>query len=327
MAREKLNVCESIRNLATAGFAVPVFLIGAVALHLSVNSNEAPISAFAASIPDADDDGVRDEFERSMFTDMNLWDSDGDTWSDAEEFSMDTNPGNPLRYPVVIPRLSTNLTARGENGRLHVLSAAYFMDASNINGAHFELGVLVGRRYRKFSTNQLAIRGESHSVAARPIGSKVAFFEISFPEALVQPGQRVTFLAMLTLPGALRPTAVSKLDVTKDAGSGVLLMEYPTRLMPNPPNSTHPLPSGSVYVPLPTSSTTPGGSIPLTWNPTTLCFKELTTVGKTGAILIQEVAEARCVPGFDGFCSPPICANTIGDQFQTIDPFSLVGAQ
>lgn len=327
MALQKLKARLATRTSLSAGFAVPVFVIGAVALFAWSQQDDRPVSAFAVGLPDADDDGIRDEFERSMFTDMNTWDSDGDTWSDAEEFSMNSNPNSSLVIPTVIPRLSTNLTARGENGRLHVMSAAYFMDAQNVSGAHFELGLLIGRRYRKFSPNFLAINGESYSVAARPIGSKVAFFEISFPDNIVPRGGRVTFLAMLTLPGDLKPSAISRLDVLMDAGSGVLVMEYPAHLMPNDPVTLNPFQSGSVYVPIPSTSTGPGGSVPVTWSPSSLCFKQTSTVGRAGALLVQEVTSARCVGGFEGYCAPPICFNTIGDQFQTIDPLALIGAQ
>lgn len=327
MALQKLKACLATRTSLSAGLAVPVVVIGVVALFAWSQQDERPVSAFAVNLPDADDDGLRDEFEKSMFTGMNAWDSDGDTWSDAEEFSMNSNPNDSLAFPTVIPRLSTNLTARGENGRLHVLSAAYFMDAQNVSGAHFELGVLIGRRYRKFSSDYVAVHGESHSVAARPIGSKVAFFEMSFPETLVPRGGRATFLAMLTMPGDIKPSAIARLDVLKDSGSGVLVVEYSSKLMPYDPVTQTPIPSGSVYIPIPTNSSGPTGVVPLTWAPSKLCFKQTATVGRAGALLIQEVTAARCIDGFEGFCSPPICFNTVGEQYQTIDPLALVGAQ
>ena len=326
MARNQYKPCLSIRTLVNTGFTVPVLLIGAVALFAWAHEDPEPISAFAANVPDADGDGVRDEFEASMFTDMNSWDSDGDTWSDAEEFSMKTNPRNATLFPITIPRLRTNLTARGHNGRLHVMCAAYFMDGQNVAGAHFELAMMLGTRYRKLSTNYLAIHGESHSIVGRPSSSKIAFFEISFPEAIIPLGQRMTFMAMLTLPGEVKPTAVTVLDVIKDAGSGVLLVEYPTDMLPDQPGRG-PLPGGSVYLPIPTSSTGPTGAIPVTWKQSRICFKGVTTVGRSGALLIQEVTRATCVPGFDGFCAAPVCANTLGEQFQTIDPLVLVGPE
>ncbi len=326
MLRENLKACLAVRCLVKTRFAAPVFLLGAVALAAWVHDQQEPVSAFAVLLPDADNDGIRDEFERSMFTSMDTWDSDGDTWSDAEEFSMQTNPGNALRYPVTIPRLSTNLTARGESNRIHILSTAYFRDAQNQANAQFELGVLIGRRYRKFSSNYLALFGESHSVAARPAGAQVAFFEISFPDTLLAPGERATFLAMLTLPGSAKPVTVTTLDVIKDI-SGVMMMDYPTEMMPTQPGTNHPLPSGTIYLPIPTTSSTGGGSIPQVWTPSMLCLKRTVTVGKVGALLTQEVVAADCIVGFEGYCSPAICSNTVGDSFQTIDPLALVGAQ
>lgn len=326
MVRDKLKACSPIRTLICTGTLLPVLAIGIALWFSESREDQGAVSAFAVNLPDADDDGTRDEFEDSMFTDKDVWDTDGDTWSDSEEFAMRSNPGNAGRFPVSIPRHSTNLTARGENGRLHVLSTAYFMDASNAAGAQFSLGLLIGRRYRKFSSNYLAINGESHSVAARPYGAKVAFFEISFPDTILSPGQRATFLAMLTMPGANKPSIVTSLDVVKDA-SGVLIMEYPTGMMPNQPGSTNPLPSGSIYLPIPTSTGGGGGSVPTNWTPAQLCLKRTQTVGRMGALMTQQVVSADCVVGFEGYCDVTLCADTVTTTFQTVDPLVLAGAQ
>ena len=131
---------------------------------------------------------------------------------------------------------------------------------------------------------------------------------------------------MLTLPGDPKPTTVTTLDVVKD-NSGVLIMEYPTGMMPNQPGTTHPLPSGSIYLPIPTSSGGGGGGVPVTWTPAELCLKRTQTVGRLGALMTQEVVDANCVSGFEGFCTPTVCADTVGEQFQTVDPLVLAGSQ
>jgi hypothetical protein len=61
-----------------------------------------PVWTFHTPVPDADDDGLLDEEEEELGTDVNNPDTDGDGVSDGEEFARGSNPLNRFDRPVLI---------------------------------------------------------------------------------------------------------------------------------------------------------------------------------------------------------------------------------
>ena len=131
----------ALRWRTSLGWLVPISILGAVALTVVKGDHGEDLAhASTTLIPDADRDGLRDEFEVVLQTDVDDSDTDGDGWSDAEEFALRTNPHDEGRFPEGTERVSVAMAARQTGGTIHVLSAIYFRDGANLPNSMFSMG-------------------------------------------------------------------------------------------------------------------------------------------------------------------------------------------
>ena len=316
----------SVSSISSLGWIVPLAIVALVAMNgTSAPGDLAPVAAQATPYPDADRDGLRDEYEAVIRTSTESNDSDRDGFSDADEFALKTNPSSAESLPRNgVPRMSLNMLARGTPGQVHVLVSVFYEFPSDIATTELSLGVLTERRYLKLPTSYVVANSEFKMISSLN-GARIGFYEISFPDTLVQDSEHVTFLAMLNPLGVDDPIHVHKLELREV--SDVIVVDYPIDLLPDLTGSPTGGHSGTVYLPIPT--TTGGGGappVPPSWSSARLCLRSSETVGTTGALITQEIVDAGCIDGFEGFC-PPTCEASVGDTFTTIDPLTLAGAQ
>jgi hypothetical protein len=157
--------------------------------------------------------------------------------------------------------------------------------------------------------------------------------DIIIEPSLVHALGHLTFWAKAGVANAPGATSADSLHLLSIAGLVVYAMPV-TRGMDLDTKGDSGSTGGSIYVPLLPS---PGGSgsggngsgsgsggIPASWEPGEVCFQRTSLVGSDGAAVTNEVVEADCVGGWDGFC-PPNCSSTVGSTFRTVDPLGLIG--
>lgn len=323
----RTHTTDPVHSIASLGWIVPLAIVAVVAMNgTGAPGDLAPVAAQATPYPDADRDGLRDEYEAVIRTSTETTDSDRDGFSDADEFALKTNPSSPQSTPPAeLPRMSLNMLARGTTGQVHVLVSVFYEYPSDIATTELTLGVLTNRRYLKLPSSYVVANSEFKLISSMN-GARIGFYEIAFPDSLVLDTEHVTFLAMLCPQGVDDPILVHKLEL-REGPDDVIVVDYPVDMLPDltgPSTGGH---SGTVYLPIPTTNGGGGAPpVPPTWTSARLCLRSSETVGTTGALITQEVVDASCIDGFEGFC-PPTCEASVGETFTTIDPLTLAGAQ
>lgn len=262
------------------------------------------------SRPDADGDGVLDSQEVILGTSPDSADTDGDGFNDLEELARRSNPLDGLSLPGPEP-LGVGMFAETRNDKV-ALSTALFVQAGNIEGLNFDIGlvidgvpvVLTTATYG--SSTKAFLYQSDHNPANR-----IIVLEMQLPAALVTSMGRLELFARLIDNGVLgRPPAV---DVTELADfSGVVM-----RIENAPPGM--PTDGGIIYRPL-----SGDGSIPTTWSAGQICWQRTTPVGMNGANVVYEVDQADC-QDMDTYCSSSDCSASVGQPLERPDPGALLG--
>lgn len=266
--------------------------------------------------PDMDADGLVDRQERVLGTNEASPDTDGDHYSDTEEFARGSLP----LYAAVIPQsigLHAGITARGEADGLHALIAVYLPD-SNFRSVDLQVGTVSGSRLVFIPRLMLETRGTIEFAAADLPTASIALLDFRFPRNWVDRTGHLTMFATVGHAGSGTVDSVAVMELFNIGGVITLAAPDPTSLPAA--NFSAAASGGTVYRPL----TTGGDDTPRGWTIEEVCFQQSQPVGVSGAIITNEVVSAECQSGWDGSC-PGTCASSVGSTYTSIDPAALIG--
>ena len=275
---------------------------------------------------DFDGDGLSNDAEASIGTSETLADTDGDGYSDLEEFARNSDPTAAESTPLPA-ELGMNMTACGSDAGMRLQIALYFTDGK-LGNKHFQAGVVLDGQVR-FLPWLLQQPGVELTRTATANGEDdVLLLDVPFSEDAVHQAGELSIFSVLGIDGAPAFVAAAGIDVASH--DGILLLVQPAfderienaaqQQSQNNPYASQGPSSGSIYRPIPSG----GGGVPNTWNPGEICYQATIEVGFDNGVVTHEVMAADCIPGWDAHCRSD-CSSSVGEVFQTFDPLGLVG--
>lgn len=275
----------------------------------------------AAPLPlptsDLDGDGLSDDQEAVLHTDPFLADTDGDGYGDGEEFARQSDPASALSTPENSGTQgpSGNLTARGEGGKLRLVIGVHEPEFQ-FGDAWVRIGVFASQQVFEVPVERLMALGEIFQVGGTS-NSRLTVIDLPInPDFVHLHGAASFFMATGSFTAQQLDNA-SKIDVISD-GETLFLQATPR---PTDTGRQTSQGGGTIRQPLPVDSTTPPES---SWISGAVCYQRSEVIGVNGARMLHQVVEADCVTGWDSFCSGD-CAASIGETYETVDPWSLIG--
>jgi hypothetical protein len=286
-----------------------------------------------SSTYDYDSDGLTNLTEKVLGSSEYIPDTDGDGFSDLEEFTRNSDVGDPNSVPLPSD-LNLAMSASGEHDGLHLQIGSFFTD-NDYGNKNFEVGVVINGEIRLLpellSQPGIAARRSNSQNGA----GSILLLDVPFPESLVHSVGELSVFVTLNVTGS--PVI--------DAAAGIKLASHDSVVMivqPGPLDryalfqaSARPgsggggstggsgisgASTGSVYNPIPPG----GGGVPNTWTPGEICFQAAVEIGNDNGVISHEVVAADCITGWDSHCRSD-CSSSVGSTFQTFDPLGLVG--
>lgn len=320
------------------GTLLPLGALALVGAALLNGAARQPVVAAAggARVTDVDQDGLPDAQEAVVGTMMRAFDSDGDGYSDAEEFARHSSPRTANSIPEARP-IDVGLSAHSRGGGLHVLAMVYTADGT-LKGKHLTMLASTGDRLLEMSGDFLARRARFDSRPGREPGSRLfsidfeiapefvfAVREMSFSASVAAPATGAAGIADVLDLAAVEDTICIRFDAAelgvRSTSSGSSNSTATTT-----GGTTTGTKLGGVYIPVYTSDRATGAGDPpgSTATPGQVCVQETVVVGAGGGMIVSEVVSAECVDGWDGFCGP-ICAAQVGTTVRSVDPVIFTG--
>ncbi len=265
---------------------------------------------------DLDMDGLHDDYEWVLRSDPDVADTDGDGYSDLEEFARGSSVF--WNYSTPLPGdIATHMTARQGDGVVHVLMATYVADGY-VDGYASSVGMQIGEQTVLVPPSYVAQHGSLETIPLAS-GGAVQLFELPIRDTIFH---GLGFLCLFgTVADANTGTVIvaDAIDIKSDTASLFLRTQIKDR-----PNSRSDLRTvnqsgGSVYVPLP-----PPGQLPSTWAAGQICRQVSTVIGVVDGVVTREITQAECVEALESYCKSD-CAMSVGTVEQSVDPLSLIG--
>jgi hypothetical protein len=318
-----------------AALLLPAGLLALFGMSLAagVSRPAALAAAGGERVEDLDRDGLPDAQERVVGTIAREIDSDGDGFSDAEEFARHSSPRAANSIPA--PRtIDVGISAHSRRGALHVLVMVYAADGT-LKNKNMTLQALVGEQVFEVSGKFLAQRARFESQPAREPGARLFSIDFEIHPKFVYTVGQVSFGASVSAPSSGEQGIADVLDlvVVEDTicvsiGSVELGLERSSSSSTNTPagSSTSSTQMGGVYVPIYVADRAgsrgdPPGS---TSSPGQVCLQRSRVVGSGGGMIVSEIVAAECVEGWDGFCGAA-CAAQVGSTVRSVDPVTFTG--
>lgn len=314
------------RSFGTAlGLFPPVAVIVAAGALCTSQGGTAPQRLHALELvpPDLDGDGLSDRQERILQTSIYLADTDGDGFSDTEEFARGTSP----LFAGLLPpqgRLRAGMTARVEQGVLHVLLGVYLPDME-LRGKDFEIGLVSHQRMVILPREEILSLATVSFAATTSSQAAIALIDVPFQPWIVEAlGELNLFVTVGSNGGIVAASDSIRLKST----DGVIVLCMPDPFIPPPSASggqstqqtgSVPTPGGTIFVPL-----IMGDDPPALWTPGQICYQRASPVGAVGMLVTNEVTRAECMDNWDAFC-PPSCSTAVGSTYTDVDPLALLG--
>ena len=302
------------------GLALPLAILAWVGFQVD---EVAPVQAQATGVSDADGDGLHDKLESVLGTSPFDADTDGDGFSDLEEFARHSG----ARDRTIEPRnheVSVALSARGGGG--NYLTAAIYSRNGVFTNKSVAFGGVLGGRLGWFPLRQVLDDSTLRIYPSRD-GARIAVIEWRISPHLVRRFGYVSFFAAAGFTGGqtrFYSAAVADLEhvdgVNMFARGDYAYAGATQALMSQVGGGGTGTGSGGFGTPIPPSD----GGLPDDWTSGAACVQQASTVGASGAVLTQEITEANCEDGWDSACAGS-CSSSVGSTFQTVDPVTIVG--
>lgn len=280
----------------------------------------------ASGETDFDGDGLSNDAEATLGTSETLADTDGDGFSDLEEFARNSDPTSAESTPLPAD-LGLNMTANGSEDGMRLQIALYFTDGK-LGNKHFQAGVVLNgeARFLPWLLQQPDVE-LTRKTTANGL-DEVLLLTVPFEENVVHQAGELSIFSVLGVDGVPAFVAAAGIDVASH--EGVLLLVHPAfderienaaqQQSQNNPYASQGPSAGSIYQPIPSG----GGGVPNTWNPGEICYQATIEVSFDNGVVTHEVMAADCIPGWDAHCRSD-CSSSVGETFQTFDPLGLVG--
>lgn len=281
-----------------------------------LDSEGAPIESLRADpllSADYDGDGLTDDQELVLGTFPFVADSDDDGYLDGEEVARQSDPQDIFSVPET-EGISAALVARGEENDLRLVMCVH-EPAGELFDSIIRLGALREGQIVTVPMGRVLGLSEVREIPGT-LGSRVITIELPVHPNFVHSAGRATFFLAAGNATTLLYGSASKVDVTST--DGILLLQR----VANADQETHATQGGgSIRQPIPSGA---APTVPSTWIPGAVCFQRSSVVGGAGAVVLHQVVEADCLPGWDTYCASD-CTSTVGTTYETIDPAALIG--
>lgn len=302
---------SSRRALASSVLVSGAFFgIAVAALASAVRQQPALQASTSIYRADLDGDGLTDSQEVVIGTMSDRADTDGDGFSDLEELARRSDPLQAQSTPSS-DALSIGMCASADGVRVRVLSAV-FVGGGQLEDFRLRIGLVFNGR--GYSISPAGLRtAQGYTFDASNSADRLAVVEFTFPEHLVRRFGQLNLYSIGHSVDGLLPPVVGVLPLIDMGGvtAAIEPMEHTDQF-----GFTA---DGVSYRPL-----TGNGQTPLNWSAGEICWQRTAVVGTDGAMLIQEVESADCVPT-DSFCSGSECAGSVGTVLQVPNPTALAG--
>lgn len=307
--------CPELRERASmirrriAG-ALALALAGGVAV--SWTWSEPVLHAAAVAAGDLDGDGLPDALEQRLGTDPSLADSDGDGIKDPEEVARHSDPADPTWTPTP-GAVRINLVPYIKNGLTRLVTVMYAADG-NLANKPFSMGARIGHTIRAAPLVYFTKNATFSSQVGKVAGSAVLVVDSPLDPLLLERFPSISFYSLIQSNGKKVDAGVTDLAVIK----GVVVEYTAGSLIASGVGRGGSLSasSSSFYGPLDSDAVSE-------WTPGEICGQVTAVAATQGAVVISEVVDAACEPGWDSSCDPG-CAATVGETIQRIDALALI---
>jgi hypothetical protein len=274
---------------------------------------------------DRDGDGLPDELELGLGASPDLVDTDADSFSDAEEFVRGSAYSKHWLTPAAFGDQEIQLGAYLRNDVLHVCVGIYLEDGV-LHDKNFTFGSTLAGKSKTHSFLDFIRNGQVAVLPASTSSGVIVLVDnVVSSRPLLRFGSQ-SFFATLAKGGKVLASSALNLVASKGYITEVAVVTRavppPTTAPPTSFSSTNTMASSYadiLYKPL------GGQGPPDGWNAGQICLQTIEVVGAVGALITQEIVDADCVGGFDGFCDTTNCIGSIGDTLDLIDPGVLIG--
>ena len=274
------------------------------------------LSASQYTIFDTDNDGLPDRLELGQYTSPDHADTDIDGFGDGEEMARGSAGTKSFMTPMK-DEVSMGLGAYlDRKGGLQGVAAVFIPDGV-IGNKSFNIGVYLGGRSlpsllpQRTYVHQIAIKSQQVGAHAR-----VYYFYFPLSKALVEVKGKLSYF--VTLSEAGKVVAADAVDLIYDQGAVLEVVDI-ERKSEVPAGNSRPGKPGQVIRPV------GGSAIPNGWISGALCYQDVEAAGSVGPVQIQQVVNAYCQGGWDGYCDPIGCSGSVGSTIETLDPGALIG--
>jgi len=263
---------------------------------------------------DADQDGLTDAQEQVLGTLPHATDSDGDGYSDTEELARHSDPLWSASVPATT-KSSAGLTARGEDGFLRLVMVVHEPELQE-GDALIRLGVSASGQVFPVPIDRMAAFG-SVTFADGSQGSSLTVIDVPVDPAFVHAHGFVSFFVASGSMATNALESAGKIDIFSD-GHTLYLQTTTSSVLAQRQTGQG---GATIRRPIPVVIGPPPES---NWVAGAVCFQRSEVIGVNGPRLLHQIVEADCVQGWDTFCAGD-CTAAIGDTYETVDPWSLIG--
>jgi len=308
--------CPEHRDRAAA---TQTWVIGALALVLAGGaaawwSSEPVLHAAVGGGRggDLDADGLPDALELRLGSSATSPDSDLDGIGDAEEVARHSDPADNTWLPGPAG-VAVNLVPYVESGNTHLVSVLYALDG-NLSAKPFSMGARIGTMVRTAPLTYFTKNATFSAQAGKVAGSAVLVIDSPIDQSLLERFPSISFFSLISSNGKKVDAGVTDLALIDG-----ILVEYThgSLISSATGGSTGPSQATtSFYGPVDADSI-------LEWTPGEICGQVTAVAATMGPVIVEEVVDAACEPGWDSYCDPG-CAATVGDTMERIDPVALI---
>lgn len=280
----------------------------AVAIHQAPEVRAVPRMA-----GDLDQDGLPDQLENVLGTLALRADSDLDGWTDVEELARGSHPMRRGSVPSGSD-VGIAMDAYRDGASIHAITLVYLPDGVTSDKT-LAFVTAQGDELWPVPLNWLAGGNPTKVFPGADGVGRTVVLDPKVSTDLVLGRNGFTLCGVVADAGVRVAADTLTLVVVNDQ-----VFEQVAKQAPNGGHPGEAVPSGlgvgGVYRPL---THDPGEP-----SPGEICAQTTVVVGVINGIVLQEVAEADCVAGWDAYCAPG-CDQLVGTQIKTIDPAALLG--
>jgi hypothetical protein len=285
-------------------------LVGALA---SLWSADEPVlhAAGGGRGGDLDGDGLPDALEMRLGTSPTLADSDGDGVSDIEEVARHSDPADATWLPNPAA-VSINLVPYVASGVTHLVTAMYAADG-NLTNKPFSMGARIGTTVRTAPLTYFTKNATFSSQKGKAAGSTVFIVDSPLDPTLLERFDSISFFSLIQSNGKKVDAGVTDLALIDGVVVEYVIGNIISSSSGRPGTAA---PTMGTYGPVDADTV-------LEWTPGEICGQTTAVAATMGPVIIEEVVDAGCEPGWDSYCDPG-CASTVGETQQRLDPIGLI---